>query len=216
MRLAIPLLFAASLFAQARTMTVVWTDVTTNPATTVYNLYRSPGACPAAIPAAPTGTRLIAGTTTKTFADANIPLGVFCYQVTAGVVGTSESTPNQGTGTNTQLFQVSAFTVAPSPQGNILAWTDTLNPTGTAYSVYKSNGACPIPAPAPGTTGVTKLASFVPAKTYTDPALVGAFCYQVSATLASSIFTESDTRSATSINLQFQAPTTITITVSQP
>jgi hypothetical protein len=73
------------------------------------------------------------------------------------------------------LFSVVAFAQAKSA---ILTWTDAINPAGTTYNVYRAPGPC-VSTPAPV---FAKIASAVPAKTYTDPALaLGTYCYRVTA-----------------------------------
>ena len=58
-----------------------------------------------------------------------------------------------------------------------LAWTDTLNPPGTTYSVYRAPGLCA------GSPVFAKIASAVAAKTYLDTAVTtGNYCFQVTAT----------------------------------
>jgi hypothetical protein len=58
-----------------------------------------------------------------------------------------------------------------------LTWTDTLNPAGTVYTVYRSTGLCS------GSPVFSKIASAVAAKTYQDSTVIpGNYCYQVSAT----------------------------------
>lgn len=58
-----------------------------------------------------------------------------------------------------------------------LNWSDTLNPTGTVYSVYRATGLCS------GTPAFSKIASALAAKTYQDSTVIpGNYCYQVTAT----------------------------------
>lgn len=58
-----------------------------------------------------------------------------------------------------------------------LSWTDTLNPTGTTYNVYRATGLCS------GTPTFSKLATAISAKTYQDTTVTpGNYCYQVTAT----------------------------------
>ena len=67
----------------------------------------------------------------------------------------------------------------------VLTWTDTVNPTGTTYNVYRQAGSGPN----------TKIATGIAAKTYTDtdPALnIGAYTYGVTA-VNSSIESSADT-----------------------
>lgn len=58
-----------------------------------------------------------------------------------------------------------------------LNWTDTLNPAGTTYSVYRAVGLCS------GTPTFAKLALAVTVKTYQDTTVTpGNYCYAVTAT----------------------------------
>jgi len=71
------------------------------------------------------------------------------------------------------LAAQSAHTVA-------LSWTDTTNPAGTSYNVYRAAGACT------GSPAFAKIGSTpVSVKTYTDSAVASAatYCYQVTAVL---------------------------------
>lgn len=59
----------------------------------------------------------------------------------------------------------------------LLTWTDTVNPAGTQYNVYRAPVAC---TASPSFTKIT--AAAIAPKTYTDPALpIGAYCYRVTA-----------------------------------
>lgn len=59
-----------------------------------------------------------------------------------------------------------------------LTWTDTLNPSGTTYTVYRATGLCS------GTPTFSKLASALTGKTYLDSTVIpGNYCYEVTATL---------------------------------
>src|ERR1700722_1839296 len=65
----------------------------------------------------------------------------------------------------------------------IVTWTDTLNPTGTTYNVYRAAGACPATPPT-STTGFTKLNPNAAASglTYVDSSIVsGTYSYLVTA-----------------------------------
>jgi hypothetical protein len=60
-----------------------------------------------------------------------------------------------------------------------LAWVDTLNPSGTTYSVYRAPGLCS------GSPVFAKLATAVTVLTYLDSTVTpGSYCYQVTATAA--------------------------------
>jgi len=59
-----------------------------------------------------------------------------------------------------------------------LTWADTLNPTGTTYSVYRATGLCS------GTPVFSKLATAVTVLTYKDTTVTpGNYCYTVTATV---------------------------------
>jgi hypothetical protein len=59
-----------------------------------------------------------------------------------------------------------------------LTWQDTLNPTGTTYSVYRSTGLCS------GSPTFSKLAAAVTDKKFEDTTVQpGNYCYQVTAAL---------------------------------
>lgn len=73
------------------------------------------------------------------------------------------------------LFAVPVF--AQATHSVKLTWVDTLNPTGTTYSVYRAPGLCS------GTPVFAKLASGVTVLTYTDSTVTpGNYCFQVTAT----------------------------------
>jgi fibronectin type 3 domain-containing protein len=58
-----------------------------------------------------------------------------------------------------------------------LTWQDTLNPSGTTYSVYRATGLCS------GTPTFSKIATALTVKTYQDTTVQpGNYCYQVTAT----------------------------------
>ena len=64
-----------------------------------------------------------------------------------------------------------------APHSATLTWADTLNPTGTTYSVYRSSGLCS------GTPVYSKLATAVTVKTYQDSTVQpGNYCFTVTAT----------------------------------
>src|SRR5262245_17901717 len=88
------LAFAAILlFAQTpHTVDLAWTD-TANPAGTTYSVWRAPGACsPSSV-----FTRITSALTAKTYQDSNVPVGNYCYYVTATLSG-NESAPSTSTG----------------------------------------------------------------------------------------------------------------------
>lgn len=58
-----------------------------------------------------------------------------------------------------------------------LTWTDTLNPVGTTYSIYRATGLCS------GPPSFSRIATGVAVKTYEDTTVqVGNYCYTVTAT----------------------------------
>jgi hypothetical protein len=60
----------------------------------------------------------------------------------------------------------------------VLSWVDTLNPSGTTYTILRATGLCS------GTPAFSTLASGVTTTTYTDSTVTpGNFCYQVEATV---------------------------------
>jgi hypothetical protein len=78
------------------------------------------------------------------------------------------------------LFAVASFAQSHSAT---LTWTDTLNPAGTNYNVYRIAGSCPATEPAT-TSGFTLLnATPLTAKTYADTTVVASatYCYVITA-----------------------------------
>jgi hypothetical protein len=87
------LLFLLALHAHAADVTLTWTD-TANPPGTQYNAYRAPVACTAS----PTFAKINATPITpKSYTDASVPIGVYCYRVTAVASG-QESAPSAAVG----------------------------------------------------------------------------------------------------------------------
>jgi hypothetical protein len=78
-----------------------------------------------------------------------------------------------------------------------IAWTDTVNPTGTTtYNVYRLTGACPTPAPATAPPpGFAQLVSGISTTTETDSTVLPAttYCYLVTAVVAGSESVPSNT-----------------------
>lgn len=73
-------LFASAALAQtSRSVTLNWTDPT-NPAGTTYNVFKAPSAC-ASNPT--TYARIASAVAAKTYLDQNVPIGAYCYYVTA-------------------------------------------------------------------------------------------------------------------------------------
>lgn len=66
-----------------------------------------------------------------------------------------------------------------------LAWTDTANPSGTTYNVFRSTGNCPAAPPTLTTLGTFAQinAAAVTAKLYLDTTVTGSttYCYFVTA-----------------------------------
>jgi len=81
----------------------------------------------------------------------------------------------------TLLLLLIAFTLIISQTTThvvTLTWTDSLNPTGTTYNVYRATGLCS------GTLTFTQIVSGVAVKTYDDNGIApGNYCYQVTAFL---------------------------------
>ena len=76
------------------------------------------------------------------------------------------------------ILALAALLAAQTLQHSVvLTWTDSANPTGTTYSVYRATGLCS------GTPTFSKLATAVSGLTYTDQTVQpGNYCYQVTAT----------------------------------
>lgn len=85
-------LLAASVMGQQVTRTVVLTwDDATNPAGTRYQVYKATGACDAT--PAPAFAKLGTEVTEKTYTENAVPIGRYCYRVTAVANGV-ESPPS--------------------------------------------------------------------------------------------------------------------------
>jgi hypothetical protein len=70
-----------------------------------------------------------------------------------------------------------------------IAWTDTLNPSGVTYNVYRLVGTCPTTAPTTTPpTGFTLLQSANTGTTFMDSAVLTGttYCYIVTAVVAGS------------------------------
>ena len=86
-----------------------------------------------------------------------------------------------------------------------LTWTDTLNPAGTTYSVYRAVGLCS------GTPTFSKIASAVTVKTYQDTTVTpGNYCFAVTATANGMESAQSNTALAPVPSF---APTALSVTV---
>ena len=75
------------------------------------------------------------------------------------------------------LYIVIAGVASAQSHSVTLTWTDTVNPSGTTYYVYRAAGLCT------GTPRFYGLMSYIPVKTYTDTSVVSGnnYCYQVTA-----------------------------------
>jgi hypothetical protein len=87
-----------------------------------------------------------------------------------------------------------------------LSWTDTVNPVGTTYSVYRASGPCS------GTPTFTKInVSPITAKTYQDTGLTpGQYCYAATATFNAE---ESVQSAAAGARVTPFAPSGVSVTV---
>lgn len=66
--------------------------------------------------------------------------------------------------------------VAQTTHSATLTWTDTVNPAGTTYNIYRFSGTCTSP------TWTTPLVTGITAKTYVDNTVVaGNYCYAATA-----------------------------------
>lgn len=84
--LCLPL--AAQTPTEQHSVTLNWEDAL-NPAGTTYSIYRAPGLCSGT----PTFAKLATGVNVKTYVDATVTPGNYCYQVTA-VYASIESAPS--------------------------------------------------------------------------------------------------------------------------
>lgn len=80
------LLVCSGLAQSTRTVTLTWQD-TTNPAGTTYSVYRAPGVCSGT----PTFAKIATGLAVKTYQDAAIAPGNYCYAATATINGIESS-----------------------------------------------------------------------------------------------------------------------------
>lgn len=102
----------------------------------------------------------------------------------------------------------------PSTHSVKLTWTDSTNPAGTTYNVYKATGSCP----ASGLpTGAAKLASALTALTFTDAGITtsGTFCYYATAVGPGGESSASNLAAAV-IPAPPAAPTNFTVVVTSP
>lgn len=83
------------------------------------------------------------------------------------------------------LLGLAAACYAQSGHSVTLSWTDSQNPAGTTYNVWRASGACPATAPtSTPPTGFTQLNTApVTATTYLDTAVTAGdtYCYVVTA-----------------------------------
>lgn len=109
-------LFAAAAMAQTtRSVTLNWTD-TRNPAGTTYNVFKAPAACSAN----PTNfVRLASGIAVKTYLDSGVPVGSYCYYVTA-VYNAMESGPSPQAVAAVGPFSPDGLTVTVSVTVNVM------------------------------------------------------------------------------------------------
>jgi len=100
------LLMASVAVAQAAThsVTLTWVDAS-NPAGTTYNVYRATGLCSGT----PTFSKIGSAVTVKTYTDASVTPGNYCYQVTA-IFGGAESVPSNSVNPNVPAFAPTALT----------------------------------------------------------------------------------------------------------
>jgi hypothetical protein len=75
------------------------------------------------------------------------------------------------------VLLMAVVALAQATHSVTLTWTDTANPAGTTYSVYRATGLCS------GSPVFSKLASAIAVKTYVDETVTpGNYCYQATAT----------------------------------
>ncbi len=101
MKLLLPLLLFVGLCAaqaQQHSVTLTWQDAS-NPSGTTYSVYRASGLCSGS----PTFAKISSGVSVKTYVDATVTPGTYCYQVTATAAG-MESAPS-----NSALAPVPSF-----------------------------------------------------------------------------------------------------------
>ena len=76
------------------------------------------------------------------------------------------------------LLAMALLAQAATTHSVTLQWSDTVNPTGTTYNVYRATGLCS------GTPSFSKLATGVAVTNYVDTTVTpGNYCYQVTASL---------------------------------
>lgn len=78
------------------------------------------------------------------------------------------------------LFLAGGVAAAQTTHKATITITDTINPTGTTYSIYRATGLCS------GTPVFSKLATGIAILSYVDSTVTpGNYCYQVTASVAS-------------------------------
>jgi hypothetical protein len=153
------------------TATLTWSD-TANPTGTTYNVYRFAGLCSGS----PTFTLLASAIAPKTYQDASLNPGNYCYVVTA-VYQAAESVYSNSALAAALPWVPEALAVTVAGQSASLAWTDAKNPAGTTWSVQRATGLCS------GSPSFSSIATGLTAKEFTDNTVsVGQYCYQVTAT----------------------------------
>lgn len=96
-----------------RSVVLNWVD-TTNPAGVTYSVYRAPTACTGT----PAFVRITSGVIPKTFTDANVPYGAYCYVVTA-TGGGQESGYSPTAGTAVGPYAPSGLTLTVTVNVNV-------------------------------------------------------------------------------------------------
>lgn len=100
---------------------------------------------------------------------------------------------------------IATSVIAAQTHKATLVWVDTLNPTGTTYTVARATGLCT------GTPVFSTLASGLTALTYVDSTVTpGNYCYEVFATSGGVLSTASNTALAPVPSF---APTALTVAV---
>lgn len=110
-RLALFVLLALGVLAQTttRTVTLTWAD-TANPAGTTYSIYRATGLCSGT----PAFAKIATGLTAKTYQDAALAPGNYCYVATASLNGI-ESAQSTSAGTVVTPFAPSGLSITVAP-----------------------------------------------------------------------------------------------------
>jgi hypothetical protein len=96
--------FCSTAQSATHSVTLNWAD-TSNPATTTYSVYRAMGLCTGT----PTFSKIASALTVKTYQDATVTPGNYCYQVTA-VLNGAESVPSNSVNPNVPAFAPTGLT----------------------------------------------------------------------------------------------------------